>query len=289
MGGRFDIDAAGVRRLLAEQFPRWADLPLTAVVGGGNDHHIFRLGDELSVRLPTRAEVSAQVRKEQRWLPHLAPLLPLPIPTVAGVGEPSDNFPAPWSVYGWMPGAAASASPPHDPERFAADLAAFLGCLRQVPPAGGPTPGEHSAYRGAPLTHGDAEVRAILSRVHGRERDLARGIWRDAVTAPAPERPVWFHGDVSANNLLVRAGRLAGVVDFGCAAVGDPACDTVFRWTATDAAARARFRRDYPADEATWARGRGWALWKGLIMITNTAPGQAEFARRVLDRVFAEG
>lgn len=112
----------------------------------------------------------------------------------------------------------------------------------------------------------------ILFRVHGRERDVAAGIWRDALAAPFTDAPRWFHGDVSLANLLVREGALGAVIDFGCSAAGDPACDTVFRWTSRSDAARRRFALDYPADDAMWARGRGWALWKGLIMITNKPP-----------------
>jgi aminoglycoside phosphotransferase (APT) family kinase protein len=258
------------------------------VRNGGNDHRIFRLGHHLSVRLPSAPDYVPQVRKEQRWLPRLAPTVPLPIPAVEGIGEPSDLFPAPWSVYGWMAGEPASVTPVADWGRFAADLAGFLMRLGEADATDAPAPGPHSAFRGGPLEHWDDEVGDLLFRVHGRERDLAAGIWRDALAAPFSAPPRWFHGDVSLNNLLVQGGELAAVIDFGCAGAGDPACDTVFRWTSTQAAAREQFRTEYAVDEATWARGRGWALWKGLIMITNKPPGQAEFARHVLDRLFAE-
>lgn len=282
------IDEALVRRLLAAQFPEWENLPVRLVLGGGNDHRIFRLGEHLSVRLPAAPGYVPQVRKEQRWLPRLAPELPLPVPSVKGIGERSDLFPAPWSVYGWMAGEPASVSDVSDWARFAADLAAFLMRLRAVDATHAPSPGPHSAFRGGPLEHWDDEMDVIIGRVNGRERDLAAGIWRDALAAPFTGAPVWFHGDVSLNNLLVQGGALAAVIDFGCSGAGDPACDTVFRWTSHHAAAREQYRRDYAVDEATWARGRGWALWKGLIMITNKPPGQAEFARHVLDQLFAE-
>ena len=282
------IDESLVRDLLAAQFPQWRDLPVRPVALSGNDHRIFRLGDRLSVRLPSAPGYVPQVRKEQTWLPRLAPRLPLPIPAVEGIGEPSDLFPAPWSVYGWMAGHPASATEVADWARFTADLAAFLMRLQEFDARDAPAPGAHSAFRGGPVQQWDDEMSDLLHRVHGRERDLAAGIWRDALAAPFTGPPVWFHGDVSLNNLLVQDGELAGVIDFGCSGAGDPACDTVFRWTSTSAVARERFRRDYAVDEATWARGRGWALWKGLIMITNKPPGQAEFARHVLDQLFAE-
>ena len=286
---RESIDEALVGALLAAQFPDLSGLPVRLVQGGGNDHRNFRLGEHLSVRLPADDVFVPQVRKEQTWLPVLAPSLPLPIPEVVRVGEPSELFPAPWSVYRWLAGDPASVALVSDPARFAANLAGFLAALAEVDATDAPAPGLHSAFRGGPLEHWDDEMSHILLRVHGRERDVATGIWRDALAAPFTDAPRWFHGDVSLANLLVRDGALGAVIDFGCSAAGDPACDTVFRWTSRSDAARRRFALDYPADDAMWARGRGWALWKGLIMITNKPPGQAEFARHVLDRVFADG
>ncbi|HWR85300.1 MAG TPA: aminoglycoside phosphotransferase family protein [Rhodoglobus sp.] len=281
------IDEPLVRALLAEQFPEWAGMPIRPVEHSGNDHRMFRLGDDLSVRLPADTGYVPQVQKEQTWLPRLRDAVPLPIPEVRGAGVASSLFAAPWSVYGWLDGRPAALEPVADRARFAADLAAFLVALRGVDATDGPPPGQHSAYRGAPLAHFDDETRAILHRVHGRERDLAAGIWSDALDAGFDGPPAWLHGDVSINNLLVRDGRLVGVVDFGCSAVGDTACDTVLLWTWLTGDARETWRRELGVDDATWARGRGWALWKALIMITNTPPGQAEFARRVLDELFA--
>lgn len=283
------IDEGLVRRLLAEQFPRWADLPLRRVVDSGNDHRMFRLGDELSVRLPSAAGYVPQVEKELTWLPRLAPQLPLPIPDVRGAGRASTYFPAPWSVYGWIAGRRPSPGEIRDDDRFAADLAGFLVALRSADTAGAPGPGLHSAYRGGPPEHLDLEMRDLVHRVSGRERDLAVGLWRDALDAAFTGVAVWVHGDVAIANLLVQqTPRLSAVLDFGCSAVGDPACDTVLRWTQFHGAARHAYVRDLRVDDATWARGRGWALWKGLTMLTNKLPGQAEFARHVLDELFGE-
>ncbi|WP_345801618.1 aminoglycoside phosphotransferase family protein [Microbacterium sp. AZCO] len=281
------IDEDLVRALLREQFPDWAGLAVRAVEPGGNDHRTFRLGDELSVRLPSAPGYMPQVAKEQAWLPRLAPAVPLPIPVVRAKGEACDIFPAPWSVYGWLHGEPLAAASIDDPVRLAVDLAGFLVALRGVDPAGGPRPGLHSAYRGAPVAHWDDEVRDILNRLDGAERDRAAGTWRDAVVAPDAESAAWLHGDVAVSNLLVRDGALAAVIDFGCSAVGDPACDTVIIWTHFRGAAREAFRREYDVDEATWARGRGWALWKALIMLTNKPPAQRALARHVLDELFA--
>ena len=281
------IDDALVKALLREQFPQWDGLPVRSVERGGNDHRMFRLGHDLVVRLPSAPGYVPQVDKEQTWLPRLAPLLPLPVPQVRGIGRPSAAFPAPWSIYEWVAGEPASAASVDDPSRFAADLAGFLRALRSIDTSGAPGPGLHSAFRGGPVAHWDAEMSDILHRVQGRERDAAIGIWRDALAAPFGGPPTWFHGDVATGNLLVRNGALSAVIDFGCSGVGDTACDTVILWTYFRGRAREIFRRELAVDEATWARGRGWALWKALIMLTNKPPGQAEFARRVLDVLFA--
>lgn len=282
------IDEALVAALLREQFPDWAELPLRRVVRGGNDHRMFRLGSALSVRLPSAPGYVPQVGKEQAWLPRLAPAVTLPIPTVRGAGRPSPLFPAPWSVYDWIDGEPAAVAHVDDPVALASALAEFLVSLRGADVQGAPGPGIHSAFRGGPVAHWDAEVRDLLrTRVSGRERERATAIWHDALAAEWAGPPVWVHGDVSVNNLIVRDGRLAAVIDFGCSAAGDPACDTTILWTYFDGAVRETFRREVALDEATWARGRGWALWKALIMITNKPPGQAELARHVLDELLA--
>lgn len=282
------ISEALVTSLVTEQFPEWSHLPVRAVVPGGNDHRTFRLGERLSVRLPSAPGYVPQVVKEQTWLPKLAPAVPLPIPAVHGAGRASAGFPAPWSVYGWLDGEPARPSHLEDPVRFASDLAAFLVALRSADATAGPAPGLHSAFRGGPVGHWGEEMGDLLRRVRGRERDLAGGMWRDALAASFTGSPVWFHGDVAMGNLLTRDGRLAAVLDFGCAGVGDPACDTVVHWTSFTGTARRVFRETLAVDDATWARGRGWALWKALIMLTNKPPGQAEFARHVLDELLAD-
>ncbi|MCR8669699.1 aminoglycoside phosphotransferase family protein [Agrococcus sp. HG114] len=276
------IDEALVRSLLADQFPAWAGLPVRAVRPGGNDHRAFRLGDALAVRLPSAPGYVPQVAKEQAWLPRLAQSVPLPIPRVVGHGLPSERFPAPWSVLEWLEGEPASAARIDDDSRFAADVAGFLVALRGADTAGAPPPGPHSAFRGAPVAHWDDEVRDLLARVDGHERDRAAGIWRDALAAAAPFAAAWFHGDVALDNLLVRDGRLAAVIDFGCAGVGDTACDTVLLWTRLEGAAADVYRRELALDEATWARGRGWALWKALILLGNRPAAQVALGRRTL-------
>jgi len=279
------IDEILITAMLEEQFPRWSHLPVRFVQEGGNDHRMFRLGHDLVVRVPRAPGYVPQVEKEQRWLPVLGPTLPLPIPLLRGAGRASELFPAPWSIYEWREGTPASRADIGDRIRFAEDLAQFLVALRGVDAAAGPRPGLHSAFRGGPLEHWDNEMADLLRRLNGDERDRAEAVWRDALAAPFDGQPVWVHGDVAAANLLVRNRRLDAVLDFGCAAVGDPACDTVILWTLFSGASQAAFRKQLQVDEATWTRGRGWALWKALIMITNIPAHQRRLARHVLEQL----
>ena len=283
---RAAIDADLVRALLRDQFPQWADLPVRRVAQEGNDHRVFRLGGELTVRLPAAAGYVPQVRKEQQWLPRLGPLLPIRIPTVVGRGEPDVHFPAPWSIYDWIEGARPVSELLGADATAAAALGDFLHALQRIDAEGGPLPGQHSAWRGAPVAQWDDQVRARLPLLDTSQRDRAAGLWRDATAAPDHARAVWLHGDVAIGNLLVDDQQtLSAVLDFGCSAVGDPACDTVIYWTQFRGAARQTFRATFGLDDAAWARGAGWALWKGLIMLTNVTPGESDFARRVLDEL----
>jgi len=260
------MDAGLVRRLIAAQFPAWADLPVAPVVPGGHDHRTFRLGDELSVRLPSGEAYALQVEKEQRWLPALAPVLPLPIPEPVARGVPGEGYPFAWSVYRWLDGEPATAAAIADPVELALSLAGFLRALAAVSAEGGPAPGPHNFHRGGPVAYYEDEalraVEALGDRIP-RERVLA--VWEDAVSASWDGDPVWFHGDVAEGNLLLDDGRLAAVIDFGTSGVGDPACDTVIAWTLLRGAARDAFREALGGDAGLWARGRGWALWKALI------------------------
>ena len=265
-----DITPALVTRLLTAQFPRWAHLPVTPVELDGWDNTTFRVGTELSVRLPSADGYIPQVEKEQRWLPILAPQLPLAIPEPVANGAPGCGFPRPWSVYRWLPGEPATVDRVADLDRFAADLANFLAALYAIDPTGGPAAGEHSAFRGAPLTIYDRETREAITALDGEiDTDAATEVWEAALAAPWHGPPVWVHGDMTASNLLVVNGRLSAVIDFGCSAIGDPACDAAITWTFFHGDSRDTFRNRLPLDDATWARGRGWALWKALITLVN--------------------
>ena len=283
------LDAGLVRRLIAVQFPQWAHLPVTPVQHSGWDNRMFRLGAAMSVRLPSNEGYAPQVAKEQMWLPFLEPLLPLPIPAPLALGRPNLEYPHPWSIYQWLEGDSAAVTPPDDLERFALDLAGFLNALQRVDAGSGPLPGQHSAHRGGPLLHYDAETRAAVSGLGDAiDGAAALALWERALESAWNSPPVWFHGDVALGNLLVTDGRLSAVIDFGCAGVGDPACDTVIAWTNFSGVSRAAFQSALTVDEGTWTRGRAWALWKALITFDDRDPAKAAQARAVIDAVLAD-
>jgi aminoglycoside phosphotransferase (APT) family kinase protein len=294
---RIDVDLA--RRLVDSQFPQFAELPIAAVEVDGWDNRTFRLGTELTVRMPSGPWYAQQVEKEQRWLPVLAARLPLAIPLPVAKGAPADGYPYPWSVYRWLDGRPAASAGVEDPVAFAEAIGGFLVGLRNANTAGGPVPGEHNFFRGAPPAVYEDETYRAIDRLGDRiDGPLARRIWAEAVSSRWTAEPVWFHGDIAVANLLVRDGRLSAVIDFGTSGVGDPACDLVLAWTLFDGAAREAFRRAVDLDDDTWARARGWALWKALITLPDD-PGTADAAgsagaagagapRRTLERLFAE-
>lgn len=286
------IDAALVRRLIAAQFPQWAGLDIAPLLPGGWDNRTFHLGQDMTVRLPSAASYVLQVEKEQVFLPTLAPHLPLPIPVPLARGVPGEGYPWPWSVYRWLPGETATDERIGDLTIFAQDLSRFLVALRQVDPSGGPLPGAHNFFRGGPPGHYDAETRRALVALEGRiDTQAARDVWQAAISARWRGPPVWFHGDISWGNLLVEDGRLSAVIDFGTSGIGDPACDLAIAWTLFRGASREAFRAGMGLNAGTWARGRGWALWKALIVyagFSGTNSEEAEKSLRVIEEVLAD-
>lgn len=283
--GRAGIDAALVRRVLADQHPRWAALAVTPVARDGHDNRTYRLGDHLTVRVPTADGYVPAVLKEHAWLPVLAPRLPLPVPEPVALGEPSPLLDRPWSVRRWLDGEPLTTA--RVPEvALAEDLADFLVALRACDASGGPAAGVHSFHRGGDLAAYDAET-----RVAARRLGVAAGpAWEEALTTRWEGPPVWFHGDVAVGNLLALEGRLAAVIDFGTCGVGDPACDLVVAWTHLGGRARAAFRERVGLDAATWAPARGWALWKALVTVagSDAPPDELRRQRRTLARVLAD-
>lgn len=247
------------------------------------------------IRLPNSEAAVAQVRKEHLWLPFLSARLPVPIPEPVALGKPAGEFPRPWSVYRWIPGETASADRVPDMGGFAASLARFLSALHGVDAAGGPPAGAHNFYRGAPLTVYDEQTRELIrERAGDIDAAAATEVWDAALASSWIQAPVWLHGDFTGSNLLVENGKLRAVIDFGSMATGDPACDLVMEWTFFSGESAAAFRRGLPhLDAATWARGRGWALWKALLVMPEDNDPSRRFGwvpspRQIVDAVIAD-
>jgi aminoglycoside phosphotransferase (APT) family kinase protein len=256
-------DGLLVRRLLAKQFPQWADLTITPVRSAGTDNAIYRLGDDMAVRLPRIASAAAHVDTEHRWLPRLAPLLPIAIPIPLGRGVPDERSPYPWSVYRWIDGENVVDATTIDLCDAAARLGRFVEALRRFGATGGPP-----SFRGGPISAHDDDVRATIHDLSADglvDMDVASAAWERTLAARAWQAaPVWVHADLHPANLLARHGRLAAVIDFGGLGVGDPACDLLPAWTVLTAQTREEFRAWAAVDDATWTRGRGWGLYLGL-------------------------
>jgi len=286
------IDDVLVRHLVSAQFPQWAHLPVKPVTMEGWDNRSFRLGEQMIVRLPSAAAYAAQVEKEHRWLPRLAPFLPLQIPTPLSIGEPASGYPWKWSIYRWIEGKTAAPEVATNSNDFAAGVAGFLVALQRIDPTGGPSPGPHNFYRGGALTTYDAEVREAIGILERRiDTKAATTIWEAALRTTWDKSPVWIHGDISVGNLLAQDGQLRAVIDFGMLGVGDPACDLSIAWTLFRGRSREVFRAMLPLDSGTWIRGRAWTLWKALIVEAGLSRTNAvEWAqpRHVIDEVLHE-
>ena len=268
------IDAELVRALVGRVMPDYADAPVRRLASSGSTNALFRLGEEFLVRLPRQPGGSAAISKEATWLPVLGPPLPVSVPEVVAVFEPDRDYPERWSVVRWIDGAHPEVVDPEtsvDPRRedLAKDLAAVLAALRRAEvPAGAVNNPDLRSYRGEPLATMDQATRENIERCRSLEDfdfdlDAAEQVWAEAMRLPgAADRasPRWYHGDLAAENLLVRDGALAAVLDFGGLSVGDPTVDLVVAWEILDPPARELFRRQVGVDDATWLRGRAWAL-----------------------------
>ncbi|HLX06173.1 MAG TPA: aminoglycoside phosphotransferase family protein [Candidatus Binatus sp.] len=288
-----DISSSLVRRLLTAQFPAWADLPLTRVRSGGTDNAIYRLGDDMCVRLPRIEWTTAQLDKEHEWLPRLAPHLPLAVPVPIAKGKRAENYPWHWSICRWLPGENAFVEHFADLRDAAIGLAQFVAAMQRIDTAGGPRPGAHNFGRGVPLAIRDADTRAAIAKLDAiLDTDAVTAAWDDDSNAPVlGGPPVWIHGDFHGGNLLVDHGRLSAVIDFGGLGVGDPACDFAAAWTIFSGESRDAFRAALSIDDASWARSRAWALSTGLIALPyylDTNPMIVAMARRQIAEVLAD-
>ena len=265
-----DIDIALVRRLLDVQCPQWSGLQIESVQPWGTDNAIFRLGEEMVVRMPRRTRTSETLAKELQWLPKLAPRLPVAIPVPLAEGTPALGYPFRWAVYTWLKGQTATAGHITDTRQLAVDLARFMDALWHIDPTEGPAPGAHNFFRGVPLDVRNEMTRAAIAALDGAmDVDAMTAVWEAAVRAPAWSRPpVWVHGDMDSRNILVEQGRLSGVIDFGGLAVGDPACDVMTAWKVLPPDARRTFRVALSIDDATWLRSRGWTLSQAVMILS---------------------
>lgn len=332
-------DVALVRHLLTVRFPRWASLPIHRVVSSGSENAIYRLGDDLAVRLPRRPGATAQLSSDARWLSFLAPHLPLAIPEVVATSDPvpatsrHPGFAWPWGIYRWIEGEAVTLAGLADPVNDAAVLASFLRALQAIDPTGGTSPGPHNSGRGMPLAGRDARTRSCIEEMHGMvDTDAVTASWEASLSVPAwSGSPRWVHGDIHQGNLLMARGGssessphfvspdhhpvppsgadargtstprmaehphpgagLSAVIDFGCLGVGDPAVDLMVAWMLFARPSRKVFRECLRTDEATWIRGRGWALSWALIYVPYyrlTNPAGVAVAMRTISEVLLE-
>ncbi|MGM9451962.1 aminoglycoside phosphotransferase family protein [Legionella bozemanae] len=283
---KIHIDVFLVQRLIAMQFPEWASLEIKPVELSGWDNKTFHLGEHMTVRLPSHADYSSQVETEQYWLPKLAPQLPLAIAMPIAMGKPGLGYPLHWSIYKWIEGNTASIKRIKNLPQFAVALAEFLNALQQCDPTGGPLAGEHNFYRGGALATYDTETREAIASLDDKTyAEVTTEIWNLALSSTWQSPPVWVHGDIAIGNLLVNKNQLSAVIDFGQLCIGDPACDLAIAWTLFTRESRDAFRATLKLDSATWARGRGWTLWKALCW---AFPGEKRVDWRVVDEVIAD-
>jgi len=285
-----DTDVALVRRLLAGQFPQWAELPIDLVDSYGTDHDIYRLGEDLAARLPRIGWATRQAAKEAEWLPKLAPQLPLAVPVQLAMGHPAEGYPFEWSVYEWLSGDNANGTI-DDLNRAAIDLASFVRALREIDATDAHP--RSSGTRGAPLAELDNSVRSSIAELGDRiDGKAAVRSWEESLHASEWDgAEVWVHGDLLPGNLLVVDGRLSAVIDFGCLNVGDPACDLQPAWNVFAGASRVRYRAELQVDDASWLRGRGWALFQAVVALPyywDTNPGMIRQASHALAQVLAD-
>ena len=282
-----DVDHELVRRLLGTQFPELAVLPVEAVKSTGTVNAIYRVGDELCVRLPRVHAWARHLETELQWLPTLAPHLSLAVPEPVARGVPAHGYPFTWAVYRWRAGETFATDRVADEHQAAADLAQFVTEMRSIDPAGAPRSGR------APLRRLDAVTRSAIHSLRGIvDTDAVTAAWESALDSPAWDgTPVWIHGDLLPPNLLVERGRLTAVIDFGSVGIGDPAADVIAAWSVFGAGGRDAYRGALDVDDAAWSRARGFALHQALLIIPyypETNPEFVAMAMRTVDEVLAD-
>lgn len=289
--GQADVTPGVVASLVASQFPQWRDLPVRAVTSHGTVNALFRLGEEIVLRFPLQPSLDPKLRDEltgeQENARRLAASSPVQVPVPLALGEPGEGYGGPWAAYRWIPGDTATPAGAGASVAFARDLAGFVTALRGMDTGGR---GWDGRGRGGPLQSKDEYVRSALAE-SGHLTDTARiaALWDRCLALPPPDGPdVWIHADLMPGNLLVRDGRLAGVIDVETACVGDPAVDLMPVWNLLSGGAREAYRSALAADDVTWERGRGWAILQAIVALpyyVTTNPVMAGTARHTLRAV----
>lgn len=284
-----EIDQDLVRRLIAGQFPDWASLPITPVKSSGTNNALFRLGNDLIIRLPRIPKAAGHIDRERTWLPVLAPHLSAQVPIPQGLGKPAHGFPWPWTVYSFLDGKNPTENALEQPDAVAHDLSRFIIELRKVPI----TNDAPKARRGKPLATQDEQVlQALKDLADTIDVKLAAKIWKQCLDQEEWSKdPVWVHGDLMPGNLLVKNGHLSGICDFEGVGVGDPACDLIPAWNLLTPESRQSFREQLNVDDATWERGKGWAFSMAVIQLPyykDSNPVMAANARYTIASVMSE-
>jgi aminoglycoside phosphotransferase (APT) family kinase protein len=264
-----DIDTTLVTGLLADQFPQWARLPIRYVTASGTDNATFRVGDDLSVRLPRTPRHTGQVEKDLTWMPRLAPHLPLAVPEPLAAGTPTGDYPFTWGVYRWLPGTTFRLDQLDDPQAGARRLADFLHHLQQIDTTGAPTPPDSPFSRGTPLAARDSLFREAVDQLRDDfDTGLVLAAWEQSLAADTwTGPPRWIHGDLMPGNVLIADGRLTAIIDFGTAWAADPAADILAAWHLWRGPTRQAFRDALDTDDDAWVRARGWTLSLAMIAL----------------------
>ncbi|WP_342638511.1 aminoglycoside phosphotransferase family protein [Orientia tsutsugamushi] len=291
MATTFILSPDLARKLIAEQFPEYASLTIVDVEKQGHDNRTYRLGEHMLIRMPTAADYALKVPKEQELLLQLAKRLSVSIPAPIKMGKPSTDYPYPFSIYKWLSGKSINLLTLIDQEKeqLAFDLAKFLKELQAITDVEGPEPGQHNWWRGDHVSVYDKGAReqiAELAEIIDASKALA--LWDQACATRWNKTPVWIHGDFAIGNILMDSEKLSAVIDFGGAAVGDPACDLVIAWTYLSGKARKIFISEMDMDQCTWLRARAWALWKAtfeLCQIADKNIPEAGLQKRIIDEV----
>jgi aminoglycoside phosphotransferase (APT) family kinase protein len=287
------ISLETVRELVGDQFPRWRDLPVRALPSSGTVNAIFRIGERLAARFPLEP---GDVGAKRAWLAaeaeaaaELAGRTRFPTPEPVALGEPGRGYPLPWSVQTWLPGVVATDDDPGESVGFAEDLAAFIADVRAIDTRGRTFRG---GGRGGELPTHDGWMDTCFRHSEGLlDVPRLRGMWSDLRTLPRGAAPdVMSHTDLIPGNILVAAGRLAGVLDVGGFGPADPALDLVGAWHLLEAGPRHALRTHLGPTELEWERGKAWAFVQAMGTVwyyRETNPTMSRMGHRTLARILA--